>query len=417
MVGNVLSREQVQAYEKAGYLVIRSVFSGGEVARVVEAIMRVVYRNDMQLQDRVPQASVIKFDPGSNYLEDSDLASVASCPFIVESAEALLSAPVALSKWNAYLKKPGVGGTAVNPGEWGGDYESLHPRAHMDYKTYHPPGSSVDWLFSIVPLVDLNEQTGPLYVSPGSHKLSRVFSDGRVKRVQRSNGTGIVPLIDLKLRRGDLLLMNMFTWHEGGANRSNHNRLGLYNKYRAINAPPACGPELYSDEAHAAVIYRGQSLLPHHGNHGIRTTALLLELDDKFLLTCSETSENGWSFPGGSVRDSQVKSAFGNLIGSLETDVREKLGLDIPWMTYIGDFKESSQFCRVYAHLLTASSRFRIRSGMRVGWFTRDEICHLSLEGELAEGYEVDAINLWLNDEFQRGMGIAKRPPSGPTKS
>jgi hypothetical protein len=165
------------------------------------------------------------------------------------------------------------------------------------------------------------------------------------------------------------------------------------------------------------VTYRGQSLLPHHGNHGIRTTALILELDDKFLLTCPETSENDWSFPGGSVRDSQVKPAFGNLIGSLETDVREKLGLDIPWMTYIGDFKEASQLCRVYAHLLTSAPQFRIGSAMRVGWFTRGEIYDLSVEGALAEGYEADAINLWLNDAFQRGMGIAKRPPSGPTKS
>lgn len=205
MVGKVLSKEQVQAYEQAGYLVIRSVFSGDEVERVAAAVMRVVCRNDMQVQDRVPQTSVIKFDPGSYYLEDSHLASVASHPSIVESAEALLSGPVVLSKWNAYLKKPGVGGTAVNPGEWGGDYESLHPRAHMDYKTYHPPGSSVDWLFSIVLLVDLNEQTGPLYVSPGSHKFSHVFSHGRVKCVQRSDGTGIAPLIDLKLRRGDQL--------------------------------------------------------------------------------------------------------------------------------------------------------------------------------------------------------------------
>ena len=211
--------------------------------------------------------------------------------------------------------------------------------------------------------------------------------------------------------------MNMFTWHEGGANRSNHNRLGLYNKYRMVNAPPACGPELYSNEAHAAVTYRGQSLLPHHGNHGIRTTALLLELDEKFLLTCPETGKNSWSFPTGRVRDSQVKSVFGNLIGSLETDVREKLGLDIPWMTYIGDFKESSQLCRVYAHLLTSSPQFRIRSGLRVGWFTRGEIHHLLVEGALAEGYEVHALNLWLNDAFQRGMGIAKRTSSGPTKS
>lgn len=132
MKSKCLTKEQVQVYERMGYLVIRDVFSGEEVEK------------------RSSQTSDMKFEPDSSCLEDTELASVASLPLIVERAEALLGSPVVLSKWNAYFKKPGVGGTALNPGEWGGDYESLHPRAHMDYKTYHPPDSSLHWIFSIV---------------------------------------------------------------------------------------------------------------------------------------------------------------------------------------------------------------------------------------------------------------------------
>ena len=119
-------------------------------------------------------------------------------------------------------------------------------------------------------MVDLDAETGPLFVSPGSHKLSRIGAgEGRVRRVRRAGADTMAPLVDARLRRGDLLLMNMFTRHAGGANRSRHNRLGVYNKYRAHGAPPGCGPIVFSDAAHRAVVCRGRPLLPHHGERPV----------------------------------------------------------------------------------------------------------------------------------------------------
>lgn len=133
---------------------------------------------------------------------------------------------------------------------------------------------------------------------------------------------------------------------------------------------------------------------------------------------CSGDSEsgaaNGWSFPGGPLHGAHLKSPFGNVIGSLEINIREILGVDIPWMTYIGDFDESHRLCRVYAHPLSGLPELKVVNGARVSWFTAEGIHDLAARGELAGGYEEQAIDLWLSDAFVRGMGIAKRPGSGP---
>jgi hypothetical protein len=66
---------------------------------------------------------------------------------------------------------------------------------------------------------------------------------------------------------GDLLLMDMFCWHAatGPGARCPTERLGFFNKYRAATAPPACGPNLVSSEAAAAMARLGHpGLLPHH---------------------------------------------------------------------------------------------------------------------------------------------------------
>ena len=63
-----------------------------------------------------------------------------------------------LSAFVAYIRTPGNKG--------GG--------AHNDYKRWRPVGSSMNWLFAIVPLTDFDAEYGPLLVSPGSHKLYRL---------------------------------------------------------------------------------------------------------------------------------------------------------------------------------------------------------------------------------------------------
>ena len=384
-----LTEEQVQTYRDRGYVVVRGLFGNEKIERISESLMRAV-RRDHGEPERARRYTLM-----TNVVEDPVLAAQASDPQIVDAAQTLLGGPAVLATFVAYLKTPGAAGTK-------GPYVGPHARAHHDYKPRHNAGSSLNWLFAIMPMVDLDEKTGALYVSPGSHKLSRVIDDGgRVRRVERATADDIAPLVDTELRCGDLLLMNMFTWHGGGANQSDHNRLGIYNKYRAANAPPACGPIVFSEAAHRAVVCRGRSLLPHRSDRPIRAARLVLEHDDGFLLIkeADRSGGNGnrWTLPSGVVDGQPFDAAKQDSSRLILADGERHV--EMPWLSYIGDFDESGNLCRVFGCTLPDSA-----GADPAAWFTKDQIADLDSGGRLAGGYEMVAIDRWLDGAYLRGM-------------
>ena len=386
-----LSPSQVQRYHDQGYVVVPALYGDAELRAITEALMRAVRRGHGE-----PQPAS-RYVLQTNVVEEPPLAALASDPRIVDAVETLLGEAAALATFVAYLKTPGAAGT-------GGDYSGSNPDAHQDYKPYHNAGSSMNWLFAIISMVDLDEATGPLYVAPGSHKLSRVIeTGGRVRRVQRAGADSMAPLMDAGLRRGDLLLMNMFTWHAGGANRSDHNRLGVYNKYRARNAPPGCGPIVFSDAAHRAVVRRGRSLIPHHGAQPVTALRLVIERDGRFLLLRHAdgpgADAGGWELPGA------VAGAGANHLTVLEEMARRRLSIELPWASFIGDYDESGQRCRVFGYSLPAGDAVATDGG---AWFTSSQIEDLASQGQLADGYEADAVALWVDPSFLRGIGQSK---------
>jgi len=399
-----LTSDQIRHYEEHGFVVLRDAFNNDEIDRAARAVLRCV-TGDYALTDSEPYPSpATLYVLRRHHVEEPDLGCFASHPIVVGSAQTLLGGDAVLSAAVTYVKTPGAAGT-------GADYRASHPTAHQDYKTYHQAGSSLNWLFAIIPLVDLDQRSGPLYVSPGSHKLNQVITQGRVRRIQRSRGSDIGPLVDVELRRGDLLLMHMWTWHHGGANRSDRDRLGIYNNYRAVNAPPACGPDLFTTKAHAMVTYDGRPLLPHHSEVPISTARLLIQHGERFLVIRSDNGEKGgWDLPGGEPQEYDLTRMYdrSNLIDSVEFNVRAQLNLDVAWMTYLADFEQAGALCRVYAHPLEEDPHLQPAEGIEKRWCTAEEICSLQSAGKLTGGYEPQAINLWLDDSYLRGIGQSK---------
>ena len=400
-----LTREQIQNYAKQGFVIVRGLLSEEELERVTAGVIRAVKRTDIEERKKVYPAPASQFIVDGRYIEDPGLTYIAAHPFVVEAAQTLLGGPVALAASVAYLKTPGARGTS-------GDYGGSHPTAHQDYKTYQQAGSSLNWLFAIVPLVDLEEEIGALAVSPGSFKISRKVRKGRVWRVERARADEIAPMEDSRLRRGDLLLMNMFTWHEAGPNQSQRERYGIYNKYRALNAPAACGPELFSDKAHEMLTYEGRSLLPHHGDCGIANVRLLLEQNEQFLL---QRKNGGWELPGGPLSGAH-QAPYGNLVGAAQEICCENLGPELPWLSYVGDFEERGSLCRVYAFPCGEEPEFQIADGVEVKWFTIAQLRRLASRGALVGGYEPEAADLWVNPEYMRGIGEAGRAAASKTQ-
>ena len=69
-------------------------------------------------------------------MADPEMSTIVDHPVIVDAFEALLGQPAYLTAFVAYLR---------SPGDTGGG-------AHCDYKRWRPVGSSMNWLFAIIPL-------------------------------------------------------------------------------------------------------------------------------------------------------------------------------------------------------------------------------------------------------------------------
>lgn len=421
-----LTAEQKQSWADDGFLILRDTFAKAELDRLAGGVLRAVKGGSCYSgrggslvpidSDRPYPTPETMYTVEGQYQDDPDLLFIAEHPAVLDPVEELLGGPACLSAFISYLKTPGARGT-------GGDYQGSHPTGHCDYKTYHQAGSSLNWLFVIIPLVDLDEETGPLLVSPGSHKASRIVPvNDRVSRVERASASNIAPLVDAELRRGDLLLMSMFTWHEGRANDSNHDRFGLYNKYRALDAPPACGPQLFSERSYDALSEAGKRLMPHHSDLPFAEARLIVEHDGKVLLTAGD--RGGWQLPGApaSIDNPAGQAVTAKLIRQLEVALLDSLGVEIPWMTFVADYFDTNGVRRVFAYSDDEGASVGAVSSPEFRWVDGVGINTLVEAEELGRD-DADAIRLWSGKPCLRGTGesaeraksVAGAPGGGTT--
>ena len=302
----------------------------------------------------------------------------------------LLADEVCLSAFVIYSMPPGTEGT-------GGDYQRTHESAHCDYKPFRPVGSSLRWLFVIVPLVDYTDEVGPLLVSPGSHKIPELTRRGRVTHVRRARADDLPALVDTRLRRGQVAFMDMFTWHQAYGNRSDQLRYGVYNKYRVHSAPPGCGPYLFRTSSADLFGATGTALLANHAPGRIAETRLLVEDDARFLVV-DRTVPGGAAQPG----PKRTGTDEDNVIAQLLDAAGTQLGGQPPWVSYVGDYPvgaAGSDRCRVYACPRDAlPGAVEATPGAR--WLAADQ-----LAGATGHGYLATAAESWLHDPALRGIG------------
>jgi hypothetical protein len=279
---------------------------------------------------------------------------------------------------------------------------------HHDYKRWRPVGSSMNWLFTIIPLTDFDEKTGRLFIAPGSHHPERVVDNGgRTLHITEAIKPAAAEFIDPQLKRGDLLLMNMHLWHQAEPNRSSHSRIGIFNKYAAASAPPATGYYLFNNAVYDALSETGKPLIAVHSDKPIATTRLLLERSGKagreYLFV---KDPNGrYALPGGPTWKEQAIPDWdsGNYIAALQSHIREQLRIETPWLTYVGDFDEGDTLTRVYAYPLN-SNGFPVAYEPAGEWLPAADV----RAAGLAFGYESEAIGRWLAPGVVRGKGLSQ---------
>lgn len=385
-----LSKQQIADFHEDGYLIVRNVLSAKESDELRRIVQNEVKRDAYPSSLKYPEPA--KYTVSGNRLAAPGLTEIAEHPTIIRAVESALGQPAHLTAYVAYLRTPGDKGAG----------------AHCDYKRWRPVGSSMNWVFAIIPLTDFDTSYGPFLVSPKSHKLTQVIDpDAHILDLTRPDREALPAFIDPELKAGDLLVVNEHVWHEAPAGTTTEDRCGIFNKYCAVDAPPAAGYYPYNPTALDALSDDGKRLIPVCFDKPIETTHLLIEdsshQESKFLLR-RDAEKGAWELPGGKGWEEEklVGWDVGARIGSLQEIAQTQLGLEVPWMSYIEDVEADTGICRVYGFSDGNLDTDALASG-GCEWFTKSE-----LKKRLGENDAIcHAVNTWQQADIIRGKGKA----------
>ena len=386
----MLSKEQCEQYQSDGYLVLRSQFDESELQRFDAAFKR---NPPLDGHEGATYPNAGRFTLAKSCLADPDLAFMAEHPRVVNPAKQLLNDEIVLTAFVVYDRTPGGPGLA----------------AHHDYKRWRPVGSSMNWLFTIIPLSDFDAESGRLFIAPGSHHLQRIRDVGeKTLHADAAIKPQADEFIDPGLQRGDLLLMNMHLWHKAEPNKSNRHRIGIFNKYAAASAPPATGYYMFTNGVYDALSEAGKPLIAVHSDKPIATTRLLLERQNgngSQYLFVKNSNSGRFELPGGATWVEQAIPDWdhGNYIAALHGHIREQVRVEAPWVSYIGDFDEGDGVCRVYGYPLN-SNGFPVAYEPQGQWLTLADV----REANSPFGYEVDVVERWQQPGIVRGKGLTQ---------
>lgn len=268
----------------------------------------------------------------------------------------------------------------------------------------------MNWVFAIIPLTDFDTEYGPFLVSPKSHKLTHVIDpDAHILDLTPPDREQLPAFIDPEVKAGDLLIVNEHVWHEAPAGTATEDRCGIFNKYCAVDAPPAAGYYPYIPAAVDALSPEAKRLIPICFDKPIATTRLLIEdasrPEPKFLLR-RNAETYAWELPGGEGWEEEklVGWDIGARIGSLQALTETQLGLEVPWMSYIEDVEEAEGICRIYGF----SDENLDLDGLATSgceWFTQSELKRCLGESDVISG----AVETWQRADLIRGKGKACR--------
>ena len=400
----ILPDTELAAFHREGFFVLRKAVSDRDCERLKDAVVRKLEAGEHTIS--VPPDKVFpepaKYTLAANDWADPDLAFIVEHPTVLDAVQQVLGKPPMLTAFVAYSRPPGD--TGAQP--------------HCDHKRWRPVGSSLNWCFTIIPLVDFDALTGPLLVCPGSHKLIQTIpmADARTRSVTAPDESTLGPFIDPELERGDLLLLHGNTWHQAPPNRSDGLRIGIFNKYAACDAPPAAGYFKWSSQVHELLGPRGRQTLALHSDRELGSARLLLERfrDGRAQILLRGDDALGWELPGGRLSDQRNRALevdlhgawdVGNKIAALEEACTAQLGFSPTWMSYIADFEEQDHLCRVYGNTLSAGADDPpLPRDAR--WFFLADIAAI----ETICPFVANAVEAWCDDErpVLRGKGKAE---------
>lgn len=220
MSTKAFSDEQIAAYNRDGYLLVKDFCSQAEINKLYKTALEddAMRKNALDLNDQSGKKTKLSlwFTPGNDvfgYLTRSEK--------IISSVAQLLDndSPVCHFHSKLMQKEPKVGGAW----EWHQDYGYWYKNQFM----------FPDQLISVmVALTAANKENGCLQVIRGSHKLGRInhgFSGEQVgaDMVMVDNALKTMELVYCDLQAGDALFFHSNLLHRSEANLSDHPRWSI----------------------------------------------------------------------------------------------------------------------------------------------------------------------------------------------
>jgi len=216
---------QVLQYQNDGFLVLRNVFSGAEMAELQAEAAALVERTELIDVNNIrcrwknnvetDQCSFDCFDPVIDL--GPVCARIARDPRIIEAVGALYGETACLFKDKLIFKSPGIEGYAL----------------HQDYISWESfPKSFVTVILAID---SASADNGATEVFPGHHKKGNISAnDGQYHELPLS-AVDISKGVILDLEAGDIAIFSGYTPHRSAANRSKQMRRQLYLSYNSFS--------------------------------------------------------------------------------------------------------------------------------------------------------------------------------------
>lgn len=221
--GGALSAENQEQYRRDGYLVLRGVFPGEEMAALGVEAERLFQRKDLIDSDNIrcrwqnhAETGECRFDCFDPVIDlSATFEKLARDPRILTPVSALYGEPARLFKDKLIFKPPGAVGYAP----------------HQDYISWESfPESFVTVIVAIDPA---DRNNGATEVFPGYHRLGCMSARDGMYHELTAEQVDLSKGVSLALEPGDIAIFSGFTPHRSAANRSEQWRRLAYLSYNA----------------------------------------------------------------------------------------------------------------------------------------------------------------------------------------
>lgn len=236
---DALAAEQVDSYDKNGFLVLEDVFSAEETAALMDEVIR------LSTDSEIASLKEAVTEPGSNAVrsvfrvhELSDrIDALTRDPRLLDVARQILGSEVYIHQSRVNLK-PGFKGKEFY---WHSDFETWHVEDGMP---------AMRALSCSVMLTDNNECNGPLMLVPGSHmqfiSCEGETPDEHYKKSLKKQEYGVPDPISLKLlvdqggieavtaKAGSVVFFDCNTMHGSASNISPWPRANVFMVYNSV---------------------------------------------------------------------------------------------------------------------------------------------------------------------------------------